>query len=48
MDLLLFGMAMVPVTHTLHTIDAKSSILDVAAKIANSVKLPVALEPAFA
>ncbi len=47
MDLLLFGIAMVPVTHLLHTIDAKSSILSVAEKIANSVKLP-AFEPAFA
>lgn len=36
----LFGMATVPVTHMLHTIDANSSILAKARDIVGKVRLP--------
>ncbi|TSC58805.1 MAG: hypothetical protein Greene041619_351 [Candidatus Peregrinibacteria bacterium Greene0416_19] len=39
--LLLFGMATVPDTHSLHTIDANSSILSKVREIAGRVQLPV-------
>ena len=43
----LFGMATVPVTHLLHTIDANSSILSKARDIVGKLTLP-SFEPAFA
>ena len=47
MRLLLFGMAPVPDTHTVHLIDANSSILAKAREIAGKVRLPE-LAPAYA
>ena len=41
------GMAAVPVTHMLHTIDANSSILSKARDIVGKLSLP-SFEPAFA